>query len=89
MLYQQAPQSSQPFVVTVIKEPVPHTTIMDVIFGSMALTAVLVAAALVLGGLLAVVLIRWNRSHPSGLGHMPSVSPLVAPRADRSSSPTR
>ena len=70
------------FIVTPIRETTPETTVGDIILGALGLTSVLFAIALVLGGVCAVLLIAWHRRRPPSDHHLPSVSPLTAPRAD-------
>ena len=71
---QQAPPA---IVVTVIQEPVPQTTIADVIIGSLGLAGVLLLISLVLGAVVGFVLMKWHRRHPPELDHLPPVSPLI------------
>jgi hypothetical protein len=47
----------QPVIVRIIEPPVESTTVVDVLIGSIGLTAVLVLTALVLGALLGGLLI--------------------------------
>jgi hypothetical protein len=54
-------QSTQPIVVRVVEEPVQSTSVADVLIGAFGLTAVLVLAALLLGGLLGGALIWLQR----------------------------
>ena len=71
-------QEPRPLIVTLIPEtPTPQTTVADVIVGSLGITGVLVAIALVAGVLMAVVRVRWNQLHPAEDDHLPPVSPLV------------
>ena len=51
-------------IVTLVPDPSPVTTFGDVIVGALGITGVLVLAAAVLGAVMAVVLVRWNRRHP-------------------------
>ena len=50
-------QPSDTIIVRVIEEPVDHTTIVDVLVGSLGLATVLLLAAIVLGALLGGILI--------------------------------
>jgi hypothetical protein len=64
-------------VVTVIQEPVPQTTVADVIIGSLGLAGLMLLISLVLGTVVGVLLVSWHRRHPPELGHLPPVSPLI------------
>ena len=46
-----------PIIVRVIEEPVPETTVVDILVGALGLTSALLVAAIVLGALLGLVLI--------------------------------
>jgi hypothetical protein len=50
-------QTPQPVIVRIIEPPVESTTVVDILVGSIGLTAVLVLTALVLGALLGGLLI--------------------------------
>ncbi|HEY7476283.1 MAG TPA: hypothetical protein VH679_14785 [Vicinamibacterales bacterium] len=78
----------QPYIVKVIEEPKKETTYGDVLVAAFGVTGVLVLIALVLGGALSLLLIRWHRRHPPELGHLPSVTPAVPDPDGRRSSPT-
>ena len=81
-------QEPRPLFVTLITEtPTPQTTVGDVIIGSLGITGVLVAIALVAGVLMAVVRVRWNQRHPVEDDHLPPVSPLVSSGDGPRSSP--
>jgi hypothetical protein len=54
-------QPSDPIVVRVIEEPVPETTVADVIVGALGLTGVLLMAALVFGLLLGFLMVARRR----------------------------
>jgi hypothetical protein len=54
-------QPSDPIVVRVIEEPVPETTVADVILGALGLTGVLLMAALVFGLLLGLLMVARRR----------------------------
>ena len=57
----QSAQPAQPIVVRVIEEPVETTGISDIVLGSLGLTGVMLAAALLLGLLLGGLLIGVKR----------------------------
>ena len=83
-------QEPRPLVVTLIPEtPTPQTTVADVIVGALGITGVLMVIALVAGVLMAVVRVRWNRSHPAEDDHLPPVSPLINSGDGPRSSPGR
>ena len=67
-------QPSQPIIVQLVREPVDEISVGDVIVGALGVTGVLVLLALALGGLLAVVLIRWKQRHPPEASHLPPVA---------------
>jgi hypothetical protein len=71
----------QPFIVKVIEEPRKETTFGDVILGAFGITGVLVLIALVFGGLLAFLWIRWHRRHPPEHDHLPSITVVPGPDA--------
>lgn len=71
----------QPFIVKVIEEPRKETTFGDVIIGAFGITGVLVLIALVFGGLLAFLWIRWHRRHPPEHDHLPSITVVPGPDA--------
>jgi hypothetical protein len=70
-------QTPEPYIVRVVREPAPETTLGDVILGALGLTGVLLLIALVLGALLAFVLVRWHHRHPPERDHLPPISPFV------------
>jgi len=76
-----------PFIVTVIPEETPETTVGDIILGALGLTGVMFLAALVLGGLVAVGLVLWHKRRRPEADHLPPVSPFIAestaPRSPR------
>lgn len=76
----------QPFVVTVVQTPAHETTFEDVVLGSIGMTGALLLVAIVLGGLLALLLLAWNRRHPPEERHLPPVSPLAGDRQPRPTS---
>jgi hypothetical protein len=54
-------QPSDPIVVRVLEEPVPETTVADVIVGALGLTGVLLMAALLFGLLLGFLMVARRR----------------------------
>jgi hypothetical protein len=84
----QAQPQPQPYIVRVIEEPRKETTYGDVLVAAFGVTGVLVLIALVLGGVLSLLLIRWHRRHPPELSHLPSVTSGVPDPDVRPSSPT-
>ena len=54
-------QPSDPIVVRVIEEPVPETTVADVVIGALGLTGVLLIAALLFGLLLGFLMVARRR----------------------------
>jgi hypothetical protein len=54
-------QPADPIVVRVLEEPVPETTVADVILGALGLTGVLLLAALLFGLLLGVLMVARRR----------------------------
>jgi hypothetical protein len=67
-------QSSGPVIVTLVDKPSTKTTLFDVVIASLGLTGVLVAVALVLGGVVAFALIKWHRRHGPGTDHLPPIA---------------
>ena len=67
-------QQQPPIIVQLVEQPVRQTTLKDVLVGAFGITGLLVLLALVLGGLLAVLLVRWNRRHPPEASHLPPVA---------------
>lgn len=65
------------FIVTVAETPARETTLADVIFGSFGVVGALVLLAVVLGGLMALALMYWNKRNPPEARHMPPVSPYI------------
>ena len=63
--------------MTVASEPTHQTTIADVIFGSLGVVGVLVLLAILLGALLSLVLVVWNKHHRPEDDHLPPVVPGV------------
>jgi hypothetical protein len=78
----------QPYIVKVIEEPKNELNFGDVIVAAFGVTGALMLLALVMGGVLAFLLIRWHRRHPPELGHLPSVTSSVTEPDARTSSPT-
>jgi ABC-type phosphate transport system permease subunit len=67
-------QNASPMIVTLVEKPSPRTTLADVIIGSLGLTGVLVLLAAVLGLVMAVGLVKWNKQHPPDRNHMPPLT---------------
>jgi hypothetical protein len=82
-------QNPEPYIVRIVREPAPETTLGDVVLGALGLTGVLTLIALVLGALLAFAMIRWHHRHPPERNHLPPVSPLVPDPDAPPSSPAR
>lgn len=80
-------QPQDPFIVTLIREPTPETTVGDIIVGALGLTGVMFVVALVLGASLALLLILWHRRRRPEMNHLPSVNPLIAGSGGRRSTP--
>ena len=78
----------QPYIVKVIEEPKPEVNFGDVIIAAFGVTGALLLLALVMGGVLAFLLIRWHRRHPPEHAHLPSITPSVTEPDARPSSPT-
>jgi len=70
-------QKSDPFIVTIVQQQAPQQTLKDVVLNSLGVAGVLLLGAMILGAVLAVVLVTWNRRHPPEGDHLPPVSPLV------------
>lgn len=66
--------SSQPYIVTLVDKPTPQTTFADVLVGAFGITGVLVLIALVLGGILALVLVKWHQRHRPEEDHLPPIT---------------
>jgi ABC-type phosphate transport system permease subunit len=71
MFFQSAPPA---IIVELAPRPSDEMTFADVILGAFGLTGALVAIAMVLGVVMAVVLVRWNRRHRPEEDHMPHIS---------------
>lgn len=54
-------QPTDPIIVSVVEEPVAQTTVVDVVVGSLGLTAALIIIALLLGAALGGLLIGFAR----------------------------
>jgi hypothetical protein len=62
-----------PVIVTLVDRPSDQTTFADVLLGAFGITGILVAIAVVLGGLFAFGLVKWHQRHRPEDDHMPSV----------------
>jgi len=74
-------QQEQPppsIIVTVVQEPVREQTVADVIIGSLGVAGALVLLALVLGAVVALVLVGWNRRFRPESDHLPPISSTPA-----------
>ena len=87
MTQQEQPPPS--IVVTVVQEPVRQQTVADVVVGSLGVAGVLVLVALVLGAVVALVLVGWNRLFPPQNDHLPPVIPQASDAALPPSSQSR
>jgi hypothetical protein len=68
-------QSSQaPVIITLVPKPSDEMSFGDVILGAFGLTGALVVIALVLGAVMALVRVRWNRRHRPEENHMPPIT---------------
>jgi hypothetical protein len=72
-------QSSEPIIVTLTRDPEPSaaTTITQIVVGSLGLAGFMLLASVLLGGLVALLLVRRHRRRPPEMDHLPSVSPFV------------
>ena len=68
-------QEPKPFIVQVAPQPTEEVSVGDVLLAGIGLTGALVLLSLVLAGLFAVLLVRWNKRHPPELNHPPSINP--------------
>jgi len=68
-------QNTPPVIVTLVEKPTPQTTFADVILGSLGLTGALVLLAVVLGAIMAIWMVRWNKRHPPSDEHLAISSP--------------
>jgi Zn-dependent protease with chaperone function len=73
---QDAPPPS--IVVQLVQTPAHETTLGEVVWGSLAFTAVLLLLAMVLGAVLSGLLLAWNRRRPPEADHLPSVNPFTS-----------
>lgn len=84
--------SPPPYIVTVIPEtPTEATdaTVADLLIGVASITGLMLAAALVLGAVLAGIRVAWRRAFPPVTDHMPPVSQLKSESTLPPSSPPR
>ncbi len=67
-------QSSQPpVIITLVPKATDDTSWGDVIVGAFGLTGALLLIAVVLGVVMALVLVRWNKRHRPEEDHMPPI----------------
>ena len=57
-----------------LDKPTPATDYGDVIIASLALAGTLAITAALLGGVVAFVLVHWNRRHRPEADHMPQIT---------------
>ena len=83
-------QPPESFVVTIAPTPADEVTLAEVICGSFGIVGALTALAIVMGAVLSIVMVVWNRRHRPEADHMPSVTPgLSTPASDPRSSQAR
>lgn len=71
----QQPAPPESFVVTIAPTPTDEVTLAEVIFGSFGIVGALTALAILLGAVLSLLMVVWNRRHRPEADHMPSVAP--------------
>ena len=74
MWFFTALQNPQPIIVTLVDKATPPTDYGDVIIASLGLAGVLGVIAALLGAVMALVLVRWNRRHRPEQDHMPQIT---------------
>jgi hypothetical protein len=79
-------QEAKPFIVEIIRPPTEETTVVDVLVGSLGLAGAFALAAVPLGLIVGVLLIRWNKRRRPESEHMPHISPSMQLDADRGAS---
>ena len=65
---------NSPVIVTLVDTPSDQTSFGDVILGAFGIAGVLVMVAVVLGGIMAVGLVRWHRRHRPEEDHIPPLT---------------
>ena len=74
MWFLAALQDPPAIIVTLVDKPTPQTDYGDVIISALGLAGALAVLALVLGAVVAVILVQWNRRHRPEADHMPQIS---------------
>ena len=74
MWFFTALQNPPAIIVTLVDKPTPATDYGDVIIASLALAGTLGIIAALLGGVVAFVLVHWNRRHRPEADHMPQIT---------------
>jgi ABC-type Fe3+ transport system permease subunit len=74
MAFFAALQNQAPMIVTLVEKATPQTDYGDVIVGSLSLAGVLGIGAMLLGGVMAFILVHWNRRHRPEQDHMPQIT---------------
>ena len=86
-------QDPKPIYVTVPPDSpqveTPATTVGDLVVGSLGVAGVMLLVSILLGGLVAVLLVRWHRRHPPEERHLPPVTPFAPPSDNVPSSRVR
>jgi hypothetical protein len=82
-------QNPQPLIVDLVETPAKHTTVADVIIGSLGITGLLILLSLALGLIVAGALVVWHRRHPPEDDRLPPVSPSATDSLPRPSSQAR
>jgi len=72
----QSPPNTVTFV-TIAQTPAHEITLKEVILGSLGVVGALVVLAILLGGLMSLLLVMWNRRHRPEDDHLPPVVPTA------------